>query len=301
MMEIVSDDKCGTGGLEQTSIGGTQPGTWHLYRLMAEVSNRRQRQRRQTSTRLVSFYKKPVVYPDLDDRVSLEGIVAWWKMEDFDADAWQWESAVPHYETGEKWAVDFVEKGDLSVQYGGEGAHPRYAALHGNTDQGTKISWGNVVSTQATLCTTSKYEPGGKLGRVFRGGKSNWIHGHWNGYSRAVQYDEWNVYPLQSPAGRFNDTDWVVTCSTTQGAATVFVNKFGAGIEAQNAAAVDPDRWGQKELIVGACGRKNCGQGGGEDSGFRVSEVIAWNRGMSRDELKLMTQYLLERLEGKAE
>jgi hypothetical protein len=59
--------------------------------------------------------------------------------------------------------------------------------------------------------------------------------------------------------------------------------------------------WNQKELVVGRCGRNSCGGSAREESGFRVSEVIAWNRGFDRTELQLMMRYMMERLRGDAE
>jgi hypothetical protein len=249
----------------------------------------------------------------VDERVSLDRIIAWWKMETFDEKKWEWESVVEHHDTGEMWLVDFVEKGDLEVAMGGEGAHDEYRSLQGNTDQNTKISWGNIVAGTMTLCTTSMYTPGGRMGRVFRGGRSNWLHGHWNGWARSVHYDGWNVYPHWSPAGRHNSRDWVVLCATAQGDKTLFVNRYDwnenwkvddptdvSQIDDHNYQQVYDNRWNQRELIVGRGGRSANGCCTREESGFRVSEVIAWNRGMARAELHIMMRYLMERLRGEA-
>jgi hypothetical protein len=249
-----------------------------------------------------------------DERVSQDKIIAWWKMENFDEDNWAWESVVKHYDTGEKWMVDFVGKGDLKVALGGEGAHDEYLSLEGNTDQDAKISWGNVVGKTMSLCTTSMYRPGGRMGRVFRGGRNNWLHGHWNGWARSTHYEHWNVYPHWSPAGRHNSRDWVVQCATTTNAQTLYVNKYGwennwktddpsdvSQIDDHNYNRVYDWSWDQKELIIGRNGRNTNGCCTREESGFRVSEVIAWNRGMERTELQLMMRYLMERLRGEAE
>jgi hypothetical protein len=249
-----------------------------------------------------------------DSRVSLDKIIAWWKMETFDESKWEWESIVPHYESKERWTVDFVEKGDLKVAKGGEGAHDEYLSLEGNTNANTKISWGNVVANQMTLCTTSMYRPGGAMGRVFRGGRSNWIHGHHGGWARATHYEQWNIYPHWSPAGRFNSRDWVVLCAASSQARTMYANKYGwqnnwksddpndvSQIDDDNNNLITGTTWDQKELIVGRGGRSSTGCCTNEESGYRVSEVIAWNRGFDRDELKLMMRYLMERLRGEAE
>jgi hypothetical protein len=248
-----------------------------------------------------------------DVRVSHDKIIAWWKMETFDEKKWEWESIVQHYETGERWMVDFVDKGDLKVAKGGEGAHNEYLSLEGNTDQNAKISWGNVVASTMTLCTTSMYRPGGAMGRVFRGGRNNWIHGHHGGWARAVHYEQWNIYQHWSPAGRHNSRDWVVVCAATS-AKTVYVNKYNwhnnwksddpsdvSQIDDHNYQDVKDWSWNQKELIIGRNGRSSTGCCNTQESGFRVSEVIAWNRGFDRAELTLMMRYLMERLRGEAE
>jgi hypothetical protein len=249
----------------------------------------------------------------MDPRVSHDKIVAWWKMETFDEKKWEWESIVENYDTGEMYKVDFVDKGDLKVAMGGEGSHDGYRSLEGNTDQGTKISWGNVVASTMTLCTTSMYTPGGRTGRIFRGGRSNWLHGHWSGYSRAVHYQHWNMHPYRVPAIR-NVNDWVVLCATASNAETVYANKYDwqknwkaddpgdtSQIDSHNYNRVYDWTWDQKELIVGRSGRSSSGSSTHEESGFRVSEVIAWNRGFDRAELELMMRYMMERLRGDAD
>jgi len=242
-----------------------------------------------------------------DERVSLDKIVAWWKMESFDEKKWEWESIVEHYDTGEKWKVDFISKGDLKVAMGGEGSHDEYMSLEGNTDQNAKISWGNVVMKTNTLCTTSMWTASGSTGRVFRGARSNWFHGHWGSWSRSHYFDGWvNYGPWVSNS--YRKRDWLITCTdpgTTKAMYYNLPNWNGDYTKVDDQNYRDPDsttgRWDQRELIVGRCGRTGCGSSPNEESGFRVSEVIAWNRAMSRDELKLMVRYLMERLRGDAE
>jgi len=247
-----------------------------------------------------------------DKRVSMDRIIAWWMMDNFDEDKWVWESVVEHYDTGEKWMVDFVNKGNLKVAYGGEGAHDEYPSLEGDTNSDAKISWGNIVQDRMSFCTTSSYKPsGGSTGRVFRGARSNWLHGHWNGFTRTSHYDGWVLHPYYSPSGwnsRFKK-DWVVMCQSSKGDAAGNGNGYAYGniygwngdyskidTRGQN---VYGSRWNQNELVIGRCGRSTCGCCTREESGFRVAEVIAWNRGMGQDELKLMMRYLMERLTGE--
>jgi len=251
-----------------------------------------------------------VFKPPLDDRVSMDKIIAWWKMENFDADNWVWESMVEHYDTGEYWKADFVNKGNLKLAMGGEGAHDEYLSLEGDTNSDTKISWGNIVQDRMSFCTTSSYRPsGGSTGRVFRGARSNWLHGHWNGFTRTSHYDGWILHPYYSPSGwnsRFKK-DWIVMCQSSKSASGgngfQYGNIYGWNgdySKIDTRSTVYGSRWNQNELVIGRCGRRYCGCCTREESGFRVAEVMAWNRGMDQDELKLMMRYLMERLTGEA-
>jgi hypothetical protein len=222
-------------------------------------------------------------------------ILAWWKMEEFD-EAGVWESSVAPDGAAEsdRMSVDFITDGaKYDVRLGGGGAHADYLGLHGDAVTGQRLSFGDIARSGGTLCTTSKYEPGGQQGRIFNGARSNWLHGHWLGYAKVFFNDGWYTQNTLAPAVR--TTDWAVMCSTNGGDKEIWVNGDDNAPLRANIKPVT-NNWDQGEVFVGSKGRLATGPY--KLSEFRIGEVIAWKRGFSSDELQDMTQYLIDRLAG---
>jgi hypothetical protein len=238
--------------------------------------------------------------PKLDSRVPQDGILAWWKMEMYHKSVGQWESVVAPdgADESDRMLVDFItDAAGYDVRSGGGGAHDGYLGLHGNAKVGQRLSFGDIAQSVGTLCTTARYEPGGSQGRIFNGGRSNWLHSHWGGYAKCAHYDGWYVHPHRPPA--LKTTDWVVMCSTNGGDQESWVNGADNAPLRASSTAVS-NTWNQGEVYVGPGGRLGLGNHPNEHSEFRLGEVIAWKRGFSSDELRDVTQYLIDRLAGNA-
>jgi hypothetical protein len=202
-------------------------------------------------------------------------------------------------------SVDFItDAAEFDVRSGGGGAHDGYLGLHGNANAGQRLSFGDIAQSVGTLCTTAKYEPGGPQGRIFNGGRSNWFHGHWAGWAGVAYYDGWAVHDSSDLSRKTND--WVVMCSTSanSGDQESWVNFDNAPRLASGDPYLKtwakPKPWDQREVFVGPGGRSRSGTYPNEHSEFRLGEVIAWKRGFSSDELQDVTQYLIDRLAGRA-
>lgn len=223
--------------------------------------------------------------------------------------AYEWESIVGKNGGKNKLKVDFVA-GMWDVRYGFpgssgaaiDGAVPEYAGIFGDSKRYDRLSFGNIIQGRGSLCSATAYEPLGWKGRVLNGGRSNWLHGHWAGYSKVAYLDGWKSHPHQGPPktlGRYKHA-WTVMCSTNAGTngKELYVNEDGKPFLTSGASI---SSWNQYELIVGRRGRTRRPAGYSEDSSYRIGEVIAWNRGLTPAELQAATQYMIDRLAGKVQ
>jgi hypothetical protein len=228
-------------------------------------------------------------------------------MEEYDENAGVWDSSVVPDGAAEsdRMSVDFITPASgFDVRTGGGGAHDGYLGLHGNSALKNKVrqilSFGDIAQSVGTLCTTSRYEPGGKKGYIFYGGRTIWLHGHFRGSAKVAKYGNygyhWYSHPHDHPAVK--TTDWIVMCSTNGGDQEIWVNGDDNAPLRANSRPV-ANEWNQGEIFVGKVGRLNQ-RTNREPSEYRIGEVIAWNRGFKSDELQDVTQYLIDRLAGSA-
>ena len=148
---------------------------------------------------------------NIDKRVPLNGLAAWWDAADYDQDNKQW----PRHKEAKQlcdsnpgslggWGCKArVTSGHPKRSTGGNNAANSYPAIVGfSHNSGDNWNFGNIAPAgrQHTLCTTSKYD-GGHRGRIFTGHHTNWLHGHWGNNNGVSHYDHWIVSATQSARG----------------------------------------------------------------------------------------------------
>ena len=213
-----------------------------------------------------------------DKRVPTNSLIAWW-----DAADWEGGSSWPSRE-GKTVKPSFQGTRPSKVK-GGEGAHSGYQGIKGYT-RSNRINWGNIAPSTFTLCTTSKYD-GGARGRIFTGYGNNWLHGHWGGNSGSSYYQGWKVN------GALNQkrTQWIAWCATNGQSRSVWGNRIDmSGVKKYAGGVSTSTRW------VGT----GTGTHSGEASHYRIGSVIGWSRSFSESEMEKVTQYLVDRIKGKA-
>lgn len=220
----------------------------------------------------------PVGKPDSRDSVPTNNMIIWW-----DAQEYQGGSSWPKRGGSLNNPTFYGSK--PSRVTGGAGAHAGYHGIKGHTSQ-HRIRWGNLVRGSWTLCTTSKYD-GGSKGRIFTGSGNNWLHGHWGSNAGSSYYQGWIVNGKRNA----KKDDWLVWCATNGQSRDIWMNdmanksplKAGSGVSTRT-----------NEVGTG------WGTHSGEHSHYRIGSVMSWSRSFSTAEMKLVTQYLIDRLNGEA-
>jgi len=154
------------------------------------------------------------------------------------------------------------------------------------------LNFGNIAprGRQHTLCTTSKYD-GGNRGRIFTGHHTNWLHGHWGNQAGVSHYDHWIVY-----SGRKNHRrmDWLVWCfENRQGKVWMNNDQENAQIAPPYGGHSRGINRGTMEVCVGRCSHGN------ERSQYKIGQIMSWNRALSDEEMKGVTQFLTDQMKGK--
>ena len=248
--------------------------------------------------------------PTWDVRVPADGLVAWFKMENYfttiPRGRRRWDSVNPadysHKKLSDGSSMPAIDRtvifaGSLPASRtgGGRGAHSTYKYLQGST-QNNRMNFGDIVGSTFTLCTTSRYN-GRNRKRIFVGSRRNWLHGHWGGRVGMAYYNGW-ITDQRSKSGDVGGTyNWLVFCSTNGGARDIWMNDRSRPFEKRTSSISAPIRSttgttriqvGWRGLPAGACCE--------EHSDYALAEVIAWDRGFSSTELQEATEYLTDRV-----
>jgi hypothetical protein len=157
----------------------------------------------------------------------------------------------------------------------GHGATSEVLALSGTTS--SVISFGAVIPSEFTVCSVTRYT-GGTKGRILNGGGANWLHGHLLGLAGVAHYDMMNM-AFQNNVSP--NTDWVVMCGTNAGSQLKLANGVDVGTAAGGTGGVS--------LFVNA-GTYD------EKSDFAIAEVVVWPRGLTSDEMRGVSEHLMNRL-----
>lgn len=252
--------------------------------------------------------------PTLDQRVSLTGLVGWWKAENYPLSQYpqHWPSTNPAalygrgpnitsrhalVENPQGWARESRASADNN-------AHARYNAIAGLTNpdknvqpdalpglfphrlgtKGTGVNFG-ALTDRYCICTTSRYYNSMMpRGRIFVASAGNWLHGHWNQRTNVVHYGRWAI--SNSRGDRY---DWIVTCTTYQGARSQYI--YGGTRYTSNSAGLNSGN--NRDFGLGFAYYRTR-----ENSGYAFGEVLIYNRQKSTAEIRNLSLYLTDRLRG---
>jgi hypothetical protein len=164
----------------------------------------------------------------------------------------------------------------------GHGATNEVLALSGTTS--SVISFGAIIASTFTVCSVTRYT-GGTKGRILQGGGGNWLHGHYfhNGWGYAMSgVAYYGDYITKWQNNVSPDTDWVVMCGSNAGSQLKLVNGVDVGPGGGSTGGVS--------LFV------NAGDNGHEKSDFAIAEVVVWPRGLTDDEMRSVSEHMMNRL-----
>jgi hypothetical protein len=175
----------------------------------------------------------------------------------------------------------------------GNGAtYNNVSALAGTTKStiqfGTK---NNVIQSEFTVCSVTRYITGGNMGRILQGkdpagrqGSKNWLHGHQQGNLVGVAFygDGWKtkIQNNFSPG-----TNWLVMCGTNAGAGSQLKLANGKSV------GIADSGWGDMSLWVNGLYNNLPNS---QNSDFAIAEVVVWSRGLTDKEMIRASNYLME-------
>eukprot|EP00854_Cymbomonas_tetramitiformis_P005793 gene5793-6987_t len=120
-----------------------------------------------------------------------------------------------------------------------------------------------------------------------QGSAGNFLHGHWKSRSGVAHNQNWRTFSFDNVGSSIAETaktDWVPICSQEGGDDLVNVNGYFVNVATGAGYSSDFD------LVI------NTGADPSEISDFAVSEVITWNRALTRSEMTTAMKYLRSRL-----
>ena len=164
-----------------------------------------------------------------------------------------------------------------TVTSSGHGALAPFRTVKGGTS--SAYTFGKILAEKYTICSLSRYA-GSNRKRILTGGRTNWLHGHWNGKAGVAHYDGW----LGRDANRVTPLDdWVILCGTSQ---ALF-------LRGKKVATRSDQKAGNQELVINTGSFK-------EVSEWEVAEVITWDRALSDKEMEDASVYLQKVLDGES-
>ena len=205
------------------------------------------------------------------DQVPPEGLVAWYQPETWRDAQKEWHDASGHNHVGR------VTHG--SVSFGraeGHGAKRVVGAVSGGT--GASFDFGAVIKPQFTIASVCRYT-GGARARILQGTRSNWLHSHWGSHRGVAHYDGWKTSSSSSVCA---EHEWVVMIGQNCGEGILRANGVSVGTGGGGS--------GDQGLVI------NAGRHSGEKSDWAVSELLTWDRALTRDEIARVEAYLFGRL-----
>ena len=257
--------------------------------------------------------------PNLDTRVSLTGLVGWWRAENYPLASLpeEWPSLNPAVlfgrgpsitnrvatvENPQGWSREArtgTADNNAHAQYNGlvgrsapaqdlaSAQHPGFFPNPRGT-KGTGVNFGSLTNFYA-ICTTARYlNDRSSRGRVFVANTGNWLHGHWNQRANVIHYGSWGQWN-----SRGNRYDWIVTC-TTYG---------GTGNNQRLHYVYDGNSYLIRTTGLRSGSSRQFGIGIGdyrtrEASAYAFGEVIIYDRRKTTTELRNLARYMTDRLKG---
>jgi len=136
--------------------------------------------------------------------------------------------------------------------------------------------FGTILNSNFTICSVTRYT-NTTMGRLLRGTDTNFLHGHWNGYSGVAYYAAWATNPRRNK----NSNNWVVLCGGVQSSFLLETgNLISGGLQVQGLG-----------VNVGGCCWAD------EPSQWAIMELAVWNRKLTDQEMATASQYFQWKLE----
>lgn len=146
--------------------------------------------------------------------------------------------------------------------------------ITGSTTQAFRF--GTILNSNFTICSITRYT-GTIMGRLLRGTDTNFLHGHWNGYSGVAYYSAWATNPRRNK----NSQNWIVLCGGIQSSFLLETgNLISGGLQVQGLG-----------VNVGGC----CWMD--EPSQWAIMELAVWNRKLTDQEMSTAARYFQWKLE----
>jgi hypothetical protein len=167
------------------------------------------------------------------------------------------------------------------------------------------VDFGDVIKSKFTICSLTRWTPNmGHKNKILQCKRKQdstfeWFHGHddqFPGVAKYGKYDgDWQtekVSPVDGANQEYNgvksNSDWVVMCGTNNRdpalSMMTLVNGVDVSKEGANAGSGDC-RLGVNTDVASAT-----------RSGFRIAEVMVWDRGLTRREMFQASDYLLNKI-----
>lgn len=255
--------------------------------------------------------------PRFDSRVSLTGLVGWWRAENYQLalTSAEWPSLNPAVMFGTGPAItnrvaqiENPQGWSREARYetADNNAHARYNGLVGRSrynqpleqnpgffpnpagTPGTGVNFGPLTRNYA-ICTTSRYmNSASSRARIFVGSTGNWLHGHWGQRTNVVHYGSWAS--STSRGGRY---DWIVTCTSYGGGnGRNFFYRYGGTNTLSSWQGIRSGAGNQFGIGIGPYRTS-------ETSVYAFGEVLIYNVAKSAADLRNLALYLTDRLNGR--
>jgi len=193
-------------------------------------------------------------------KVALNGMVSWFKYAGWDGSLWK--STVGNFSMS-------VLGGQIAAKIErGDGAENGVWQVQGTTE--TKVSFGDIIPRDYTICTLSRYTGPKNQKRILIGTSGNWLHGHWSSQAGVAIYGTWVTRSVNRVEP---NTNWLFMCG--QNAQRSIIRANGMSIKKANGGIK-----GQMKLQInkGGCCEK-------EASDWAVAEIMTWDRYLTFTEL----------------
>jgi len=193
-------------------------------------------------------------------KVALNGMVSWFKYSGWDGSLWK--STVGNFSMS-------VLGGQVAAKIErGDGAENGVWQIQGTTE--TKVSFGNIIARDYTICTLSRYTGQKNQKRILIGSSGNWLHGHWSSQAGVAIYGTWVTRSVNRVEP---NTNWLFMCG--QNAQRSIIRANGVSIKKANGGIKGPMKL---QINKGGCCEK-------EASDWAVAEIMTWDRFLTFTEM----------------
>ena len=162
----------------------------------------------------------------------------------------------------------------------GNGSISNISALEGTIL--SSISFGNVIENDFTICSITRYTGDTNQNRILTD-PNGWSHGHHSSGTGVAYYGSWMTAQQDHVVP---DTNWVVMCGTNSGSNLKLVNGINVGTSTGGG--------GSTSLFINPKNSDNPWNMPGSD--FAIIELAIWPRGLTEEEIKNVSEYMISRI-----